>query len=78
MLKAASASRRYSGPRMRRSAAPQYPVYEEAVHDDIAAARRCGVVANHIVGDRATEAITTAFSVEPEQMVAIGVRLDAP
>ena len=29
-------------------------------------------------GDRGTKTITTAFSVEPEQMVAIGVHLDAP
>ena len=60
-----------------RSAA-QHPVHEEAVHNDIAAVCRCGIGSNHIVGDRATETITTAFSVEPEQMVEIGVRLDAP
>ena len=51
---------------------------EEAVNDRIAAARRCGIGSNYVVGDGATETVTTAFSIEPEQMVAIGVRLDVP
>ena len=42
------------------------------------AVRRCGIGLNHIVGDRGTETTMTAFRVEPAQMVAIGVRLDAP
>ena len=51
---------------------------EEAMHDNVTAVRRCGISSNHIVGDRSTETIMTAFTVEPEQMVAIGVPLDAP
>ena len=58
--------------------AAQHPIHEEAVHDHIAARRRCGIGSNHIVGDRGTETTMTAFSVEPEQMIAIGVRLDVP
>ncbi len=58
--------------------AAQHAVHEEAVHDDVAAVCRCRIGSNHIVGDRASETITAAFSVEPEQMIAIGVRLDAP
>lgn len=39
---------------------------------------RCGIGSNHIVGDCGAETIMTAFSVQSEQMAAIGVRLDAP
>src|SRR5271166_4413690 len=58
--------------------AAQHSVHEEAVNDHIAAARCCGIGSNYAVGDCATETVTTAFSVQPEQMVAIGVPFDAP
>ena len=48
------------------------------MNDHIAAARCCGIGSNYAVGDCATETVMTAFSIEPEQMVAIGVRLAAP
>jgi hypothetical protein len=56
----------------------QLPVHKEAVHDDVTAVRRCRKSWNHFVGDRGTETIMTAFSVKPEQMIAIGIYLDAP
>src|SRR5271157_3095099 len=58
--------------------AAQHSVHEEAVNDHIAAVRRCGIGSNYAVGDYATETVMTAFSIEPEQMVAIDVPLAAP
>jgi hypothetical protein len=58
--------------------AAQHAVHEEPVKDHIAAACRCGIASDCIVADPATEPIASAFSVEPKQVVAIGVRLDAP
>jgi len=58
--------------------AAQHSVDEEAMHDNVTAVRRCGIGSNRIVGYRSTEPITTAFGIGPEQMLAIGVRLDAP
>ena len=75
MLKAASASRPENA---QIGNSTQHAVHEEAVQDHISAARRCGIASDYVVSDRATETIATAFSVEPEQMVAIGGRLDGP
>src|SRR5690606_14839226 len=58
--------------------AAQHAVYEEAVKDHIAATRRRGIALDCVVCDPATETITAAFSVEPEQVIAIGGRLDGP
>ena len=46
--------------------AAQHAVHEEAVNDRISAARRCGIGSNYVVGDGATETVTTAFSIQPE------------
>ena len=46
--------------------------------DPIAAARRCGIAADRCRWRSTTETITTALGIEPEQLLAIGVRLDAP
>ena len=75
MLKATSASRAIE-PQI--GGAAQHSVHEEAVNDHIAAARRCGIGSNYAVGDCATETVMTTFSIEPEQMAAIGVCLDVP
>ena len=58
--------------------AAQHAIHEEAVKDHIAAARSCGIASDRIVCNRGIKTIASAFTIEPEQVVAIGVRLDTP
>ena len=58
--------------------AAQHAVHQEPVKDHIAAARSFGIASDRIVGNRGIKSITSAFGIEPKQMVTIDGRSDGP